>query len=529
MDYPLDTYLTGIAYFYYIGLKGLDFKDMSNTPGISAETQRLAAVDLGSNSFHMMVAEEFQGELRTLERRGQKVQLAAGLDKNGNLSEEAIQRGISCLSEFGQRLQNMDPSRVVVFATNALRAARNRREFIDRAEEVLGYPVEVISGREEARLIYLGVAHTQADDGGRRLVVDIGGGSTEFIIGERFETRALESLHMGCVSFTRRFFPDGEINRKHFKDAVAAAEQELLNIRAQYRSIGWESEIGSSGTIRAVEQAIIANQWGDEGITEDGLAKVIDHCLSFNKTTELTISGVKPDRRQVFIGGLAILAAVFRTFKLSHMRYSDGALREGALWDLVGRSDHEDVRGRTIQSMKERFYVDAQQAERVELTAQELLRQIRKDISLPKDAQAWLGWAAGVHEIGLSIAHSGFHKHGAYLLQHSDMLGFTRQGQLLLAILVRNHRRKIHPEELQMLPKRQQTQALWLIRILRLAVVLNHSREAYDVPVPSLSVEGDNLSIRMPEGWLDNHSLTARDLEEEIALQKQAGLEVALS
>ena len=248
--------------------------------------------------------------------------------------------------------------------------------------------------------------------------------------------------------------------------------------------------------------------------------------MTYDKTTDLNISGVKPDRRQVFIGGLAILTAVFRTFKIRHMRYSDGALREGALWDLVGRSDHEDVRGRTIESMKERFYVDNEQAQRVELTALELLRQIRKSIALPKEAQAWLSWAAGVHEIGLSIAHSGFHKHGAYLLQHSDMLGFTRQAQLLLAILVRNHRRKIHPEELQMLPKRQQTQALWMIRILRLAVVLNHSREAYDVPVPELTVDGETLNIRMPEGWLEEHSLTARDLEEEIALQKSAGLEV---
>ncbi|MEK9767045.1 MAG: Ppx/GppA family phosphatase, partial [Thalassolituus sp.] len=223
---------------------------MSENQTAGSEFQRIAAVDLGSNSFHMMIAEEFQGEIRTLERRGEKVQLAAGLDANGNLTEEAIQRGVDCLAQFGQRLQGMDPERVVVFATNALRAARNRRVFIDRAEEVLGYPVEVIAGREEARLIYLGVAHTQADDGGQRIVVDIGGGSTEFIIGERFETKALESLHMGCVSYTKRYFPDGKISKKHFKDAVSAAERELLNIKAQYKALGWKSEIGSSGTIR---------------------------------------------------------------------------------------------------------------------------------------------------------------------------------------------------------------------------------------------------------------------------------------
>ena len=497
---------------------------MSEQYSAEVESSRIAAVDLGSNSFHMMIAEEFQGEIRTLEKRGEKVQLAAGLDNQNYLSEDAIQRGVDCLAQFGQRLQGMDPDRIVVFATNALRAARNRREFIDRAEEVLGYPVEVIAGREEARLIYLGVAHTQADDGGQRLVVDIGGGSTEFIIGERFEAKALESLHMGCVSFTKRFFADGKITRKQFKKAVSAAQQELLNIKAQYKKLGWKSEIGSSGTIRAVEQAIISNGWGNEGITPDGLEKLVDHCLDYETVEDVDIEGVKPDRRQVFIGGLAILTAVFQTLDIKHMRYSDGALREGALWDLVGRSEHEDVRSRSIASMQERFYVDTAQADRVEATALALFNQIRKDIGARKELAQWLSWAARVHEIGLSIAHSGFHKHGAYLLQHSDMLGFTRQGQMLLALLVRNHRRKIHPEELELLPARQQTIALWLIRILRVAIVLNHSREAYDVPLPEASIDKDTLLLKLPEGWQDNFPLTSQDMEEEVELQKAAGL-----
>ncbi|MEC8102190.1 MAG: exopolyphosphatase [Pseudomonadota bacterium] len=499
---------------------------MTEQPSYEPESLRIAAVDLGSNSFHMMIAEEFQGEIRTLEKRGEKVQLAAGLDNQNYLSEDAIQRGVDCLAQFGQRLQGMNPDRVVVFATNALRAARNRRAFIDRAEDVLGYPVEVIAGREEARLIYLGVAHTQADDGGQRLVVDIGGGSTEFIIGERFEAKALESLHMGCVSYTKRYFPDGKITAKQFRQAVSAAKQELLNIKAHYRHLGWQSEIGSSGTIRAVEQAIVSNGWGTDGITPEALKNVVDHCLLYDTVDDVDIEGVKPDRRQVFVGGLAILVAVFETLDLKHMRYSDGALREGALWDLVGRSGHEDVRTRTIASMQERFYVDTAQAERVEQTALALFQQIRGDIHARAELAQWLRWAARVHEIGLSIAHSGFHKHGAYLLQHSDMLGFTRQGQMLLAILVRNHRRKIHPEELELLPTRQQGIALWLIRILRLATVLNHSREAYDVPLPEVSIAQDTLYLALPEGWLDNFPLTAQDLEEEADLQKSAGLKV---
>ncbi|MBQ0782187.1 MAG: Ppx/GppA family phosphatase, partial [Thalassolituus oleivorans] len=292
---------------------------MNMTSSPDAPRELMAAVDLGSNSFHMVVAEEFQGELRTLEKRGQKVQLAAGLDNQSILSDEAMERGLVCLREFAQRLQGMDPARVSVLATNALRAARNRQVFIEQAEAVLGYPIEVIAGREEARLIYLGVAHTLADDGGKRLVVDIGGGSTEFIIGERFEPRALESLHMGCVSFTQRYFPDGKITKKGFKEAVAGARRELLNIEANYKTIGWESAVGSSGTIRAAEQAMIENGWSEEGMTADGLAKLVEFTLQFETINDVNISGVKPERRQVFIGGLAILTAVFETFALKRM------------------------------------------------------------------------------------------------------------------------------------------------------------------------------------------------------------------
>lgn len=496
---------------------------------VEVTSQRMAAVDLGSNSFHMMVAEEFQGEIRTLERRGEKVQLAAGLDHNSCLSEEAMDRGVACLAEFGQRLQNMDSSRVVVFATNALRVARNRQVFIDRAEAVLGYPVEVIAGREEARLIYLGVAHTQADDGGRRLVVDIGGGSTEFIIGEGFDTRALESLHMGCVSYTKRFFPEGKISRKNFRRAVESAQQELMNIRTQYMNLGWKTEIGSSGTIRAVEQAIVANGWGSEGITQEGLEQVIEHCLEYDTISDLDIDGVKPDRQQVFVGGLAILTAIFKTFKLQKMIYSDGALREGALWDLVGRSSQVDVRERTLASMQERFYVDIEQARRVEVTALDLFQQISNDIGAKSEAKHWLSWAARVHEIGLSIAHSGFHKHGAYLLQHSDMLGFTRPGQILLALLVRNHRRKINIDEFKLLPVRQQNIAIWLARILRMAVVLNHSREAYEVPIPTVTLKNDELYVEFPPGWIEEHPLTMKDLVEEADLQLSAGFNINIA
>lgn len=396
------------------------------TDNTGAMNDLIAAVDLGSNSFHMVIAQEFQGEIRTLERRGQKVQLAAGLDERGILSEEAQQRGLECLREFAQFMQGMEPRRVSVLATNALRAARNRQQFIERAEEILGYPIEVIAGR--------------------RLVVDIGGGSTEFIIGERFEPKALESLHMGCVSYTKQFFPDGVITEARFDDAVDAARQELLNIETHYKQLGWHSAVGSSGTIRAAEQALVENGWEAEGITPAGLKKLRKQMLQYATTDDVSLPGVKPERRQVFIGGLAILQAVFDTFGLERMIYSDGALREGALWDLVGRSTHENVRERTVQAMAERFYVDTAQAQRVKEMARALFAQVQKDWKLDNGWGYWLDWASQLHEIGLSIAHSGFHKHGAYLVQHADLLGFTRQGQAKLAAMVRSHRRKFLPE-----------------------------------------------------------------------------------
>lgn len=489
----------------------------------------IAAIDLGSNSFHMVVAQELQGEIRTIEKRGQKVQLAAGLDAKGHLSEEAQQRGLNCLREFAQRIQGMNPERVSVLATNALRAARNRQEFIERAEAILGYPIEVIAGREEARLIYLGVSHTLADDQGKRLVVDIGGGSTEFIIGAKFEPKALESLHMGCVSYTKRYFPGGNINQANFKEAVSAAKQELQNIAADYKKLGWKNAVGSSGTIRAAEQAVVENGWSSEGLTLAGLKKLHQRMMAFDHIDDVALPGVKPERAQVFVGGLAILMAVFETLEIDQMVYSDGALREGALWDLMGRSSHENVRVRVVQSLAERFYVDTTQAERVKDMALALFKQAKKDWNLPGRWKDWLGWASEVHEIGLSIAHAGFHKHGAYLLQYSDLLGFTRQGQAALALLVRSHRRKFPQEEFEVISTSRRDTIKKLAVLLRLAVVLHHSRGAHPVPVPELIVKEQVIMLRLPQGWLEEHPLTAHDLASEAEHLEAAGWELRFS
>ncbi len=488
------------------------------------ESNRIAAIDLGSNSFHMIIAKQLQGELRTVEKRGEKVQLAAGLNERDYLSEESMQRGLECLRGFAKHLQGFKPEAVTIVATNALRVARNRSEFITRAEEILGFQIELIAGREEARLIYLGVSHALADDEGKRLVIDIGGGSTEFIIGERFETKVLESLFMGCVSYTRQFFPEGQITELNFHRAVARARRELLEIQQAYKAIGWSEVIGSSGTIRATEQILIDKGWSVQGISREGLNKLCQWLTSHKTIESIELPGFKPLRQQVFVAGVAILKGIFDTFKIQKMDYCDSALREGALWDLIGRSGHEDVRQRTVNSMQERFHVNQSQASRVRACALSMLDQVEKDWKLPSTARNWLLWAAELHEIGLSITHHQFQKHGAYLVQHSDMAGFTKQGQELLAVLLKGHRRKFPLAGIESLSVMVRQQVRYICMLLRLAAVFNHSRGAVKLPEIECQGKNDSLTLIFPKGWFKQHPLTHDDLLVEANYLKAADL-----
>lgn len=520
-----------IQYSYcYIRPAGKNSTMSDTMPDVKPqESNQIAAIDLGSNSFHMIIAQQLQGELRTVEKRGEKVQLAAGLNERGYLSEESMQRGLECLRGFAKHLRNFKPEAVTVVATNALRVARNRSEFIVRAEEILGFQIELIAGREEARLIYLGVSHTQADDDGKRLVIDIGGGSTEFIIGERFESKALESLFMGCVSYTQQFFPEGEISELNFHRAVARARRELLEIQQAYKAIGWSEVIGSSGTIRATEQVLINKGWSEQGISREGLNKLCQWLSSHKTISDIELPGFKPQRQQVFIAGVAILKGIFDTFKINLMHYSDGALREGALWDLIGRSGHEDVRQRTVNSMQQRFHVDLAQANRVKGCAQLMLQQVEKEWKLPSSAQNWLLWAAELHEVGLSITHHQFQKHGAYLVQHSDMAGFTRQGQELLSVLLKGHRRKFPLAGIENLNPLVRPQARYICLILRLAAVLNHSRGSVELPEIECQAMPASMTLIFPEGWFEQHPLTHDDLMVEANYLKAAGLELIIA
>ncbi len=484
------------------------------------KTPLIAAIDLGSNSFHLIVARMDHGELRPVERIGEKVQLAAGLDEDNNLTEEAMERGLVCLRKLGQYCSDMADASIRVVGTNALRKARNSQEFAQRAEAILGHPVDIIAGREEARLIYLGVAHTQSDDHDRRLVVDIGGGSTEFIIGERFEPRLLESLHMGCVTWTNQYFPDGKISARQFDEAYYSARLELLNIEHEYRAMGWQETIGSSGSIKSIHN--ILTERGHDAITPEGLNQLKKELLRYKHVNRISFAGLKPERVSIFPGGLAILCAIFDSLKIKRMSFSEGALREGLLYDMAGRSGHEDVRKRTMKAMQKRYHVDKKQSRRVKQHLKGFLENARNNWQLTDEDSQLVLSAAMVHEIGLDISHTQFHRHGAYILRNADLLGFNKRQQHHLSMLVRGHRRSLPLQALFQMSKGECHRLLKLMALLRIAILLNHQRSDY-LPEYSFRVSGRKITLEFPEGWLDKNPLTQTDFEQEQQCLSRAG------
>ena len=484
-----------------------------------------AAIDLGSNSFHMIVARINNGHIQVLDRLREMVQLAAGLDGRNRLSEESQQRALDCLARFGQRLRHIPPSQLRIVGTNTLRLARNSTEFLARAEAVLGHSVEVISGPEEARLIYLGVMHSVAAIPGRRLVVDIGGGSTELIIGEQFEPLHLTSLKMGCVSVSRACFDDGRLTEARMHKADLLVQLRLEPVGEEYRDLGWQVVTGASGTIKAIQEVIAREGWSREGITVEALRRLRGALLETGHTAAIaTRWQLEPARAQVFAGGFAVLHGLYGALGVARMEVSDGALREGLIYDLQGRIRHEDVRDRTIATVTHRYELDDAQAKRVLATAQELLKQTFSAWNLEVEACAHvLDWAARLHEIGLVLSHQDYHKHGAYLLQYADLPGFSRSDQTLLAALVRRHRRSFPPDAFAHLPKEWAQPIQRLGVLLRLAVMLHRSRSRQSLPPLTLNVNGQRLELRFPEDWLAGHPLTRADLENEAGYLRKAG------
>jgi exopolyphosphatase/guanosine-5'-triphosphate,3'-diphosphate pyrophosphatase len=491
---------------------------------VPTSARSVAAVDLGSNSFHMVVARVEHGHVHVVDRLKERVALAEGFDDDGCLTGAAQRRALACLARFGQRLRDMPTRNVRAVGTNALRRARNIREFLSGAEPVLGHSIEVIPGREEARLIYLGVAHSRQDDPGRRLVVDVGGGSTECIIGRRFEPIVTDSLDMGCVAWSLKHFERGRVSKKSMRRAELAAHLQLRPIRRRYRRIGWTTCLGSSGTALAVAAIVRAAGWASHGVTPKALGRLRDELIEAGSVDKLKLPGLDAERAPVLAGGVAILSAVFDGLGIERMIASPGALREGVLFDLLGRFRHEDVRDRTIRRFALRHAVDAAQAARVERTAVRALADVAKTWELDDDESGkLLSWAAQVHEVGLTVAYSGHHRHGAYLVAHSDLPGFSRDDQQMLATLILGHRRRPESESFDALPGKAAARALRLCVLLRLAVLLHRSRSGRRAPTLRLDARRGSLLVRFPDGWLARHPLTRADLEEERSMLSEAG------
>jgi exopolyphosphatase/guanosine-5'-triphosphate,3'-diphosphate pyrophosphatase len=477
---------------------------------------QIAAVDLGSNSFHMVVARYSQGQLRVIDRLRETVRMADGLDGRGGLSEEAHLRALECLERFGQRIRDLPNHHVRALATNTVRRLSSPRGFLTPAEAALGHPIEVISGREEARLIYLGVAHAQPPkDDQHRLVIDIGGGSTEFIIGRGFNPVERESIQVGCIASTRRFFPGGKLSKKRWKDALTDIAGELQQFASLYRNLGWQEAIGSSGSSKAIGEICAAMKLTKGAVTAEALPQLRDRLLQAERIEDIDLPGLSGDRRPIIAGGVLILEAAFQALGIERMMVSKAAMREGILYDMVGRGGQNDVREAAVAAQMRRYDVDTGQAQRVEASALSMFDQVRNAWKLEDMDAELLSYAARLHEIGLAVAHSQYHVHGAYLLEHSDISGFSRQEQLFLSALVRTHRRNVPKSAFEALPDRRLAAGKRTAALLRLAVLLHRAHEGQPIPKLDVAVDGDKLSLVLDKEWIEQRPLLRADLLDE--------------
>lgn len=488
----------------------------------------IAAVDLGSNSFHMVVAQDQHGQLKVIDRIREMVRLGAGLNSSGKLSKESKERAIECLQRFGQRLQEMHADSVRVVGTNTLRVAKNSTEFIQRAEEALGHPIQIISGVEEARLIYQGTIHSISGPEGNWLVVDIGGGSTEIIIGKEGDPLLMESVQMGCVVISEKYFSNGELDKKKFKKALVEAKLQLQPIISKLKKFGWKYVIGTAGTIRTISELMREFELCERGITFKGINALIAKMQEAGQLDKVNFESLSKERKPVFAGGLVVLKAIFEELSIKEMVISDGGLREGLLFDLAGRIHHQDTRDRTVYSLMRRYHVDFDHAANIKTTSLHILDLLSKVCKIDVDiAYQFLIWAADLHEIGLDISHSKYHRHGAYLLDNSDLMGFSWNEQRLLACLVGSHRRKVNIEAIEQLPARWQDQAMYMIVILRIAILINRDRVPKELPEIKIKDNHGTLNIQFEEKWLEEHPLTGAELEQEQSYLKV--LKVAVS
>lgn len=484
----------------------------------------LATVDLGSNSFRLQISRLVDDQLYTLDALKETVRLGAGLGVEKVLDTDTQERALACLARFGERLRGFSPAQVRVVGTNTLRVAKNAPAFIERAESLLGFPIEIIAGREEARLIYLGAAHSLPATRERRLVVDIGGGSTEFIIGSQYRALVTESLPLGCVSYSLRFFPDGKLGKNQFRDATLAARNEIQRIRTAFRPEEWQLAVGTSGTARSLRDILEINDYSAADITLEGMMQLRQEMVRRGHVKNVALNGLKTDRAPVLPGGLAIMIGIFEELEVSKMTVAEGALRDGVLYDLLGRQREHDMRETTVSQFCRRYHVDLDQTKRVTVLAESLFRKACGE-DLDQDWLKLLIWSARLHEIGLSIAHTAYHKHSAYILQYADMPGFSKREQAALGQIVLGHR----GDMAKLLPYVAE-QALWrAIVCLRIAVLFYRSRN--DVTLPpalDLAAQAHGFTLTVNSGWLGANPLTASALRQEVGQWKNIGYALTL-
>ena len=486
------------------------------------EYSTIAAVDLGSNSFRLQVGRVVDDQIYPLDSLKETVRLAAGLTEDKYLDDDSIKRALECLKRFGERLRGLPKDAVRVVGTNTLRVAKNAANFLMEAEEALGFPIEIIAGKEEARLIYLGVSHSLPPSDQTRLVVDIGGGSTEFIVGSRYKPKMMESLYMGCVVYSGRFFSEGKLGKSNLQKAELAARAEVQSITSDFHAKKWEAAVGSSGTAKSLSEIMVQNGWSSSGITAEGLAKLHTAMVRAGDLNKLSLPGLTEDRRPVLPGGLAIMKAVFGELGIQEMAVADGALREGVLYDLIGRFHHHDKREASVNQFMQRYHVDPSQARRVATLAEQFLNHgdIKNEM-----AKVFVDWAARLHEIGISISHSGYHKHSAYIVENADMPGFSKMEQRRLAALVRTHRGSLVKVKFLITEKKE-----WvLVASLRLAALFCRSRADIALPEMTLKRDSKGFILDISEDWLSNNPLTATLLDNEAQAWREIGIDFSFT
>ena len=495
----------------------------------SPPPELLAAIDLGSNSFHCLigrvVASSLGQQIYPLDSLKEVVRLAGGLNEDMRLDAASQSRAILALQRFGERLRSFSPDRVRAVATNTLRIAKNGQDFLRTAEAALGFPIEVIAGQEEARLIFTGVAHSLPRDQRRRLIIDIGGGSTEFIIGRNYEPLLMESVYVGCVKFSRDFFPGGEITKAGFKDAIFAAREEIQTIRQAFLHEGWEDAIGSSGTAKAILEVLVLNGLTDSAITLPALEKLRALLIRAGRAEDANLAGLRQDRIPVFAGGVSIMSAIFEELQIKAMHYGEGALRLGVLYDLLGRAQEEDMRNISVEQAMRRYSVDTAHAKRVSDLALALWRGIATGADEERrEIEAQLFWAACLQEVGQSISHNSYHKHSAYIVSHSDLPGFSQQEQRAIAVLLMGLRGKVQKVQAEI--KRDCDWAALLC--FRLACLFSRGRSAEPLPDLALSAQENRFTLALCREWLTAHPLTEYSLQQEQQEWSRLGIDLQL-